>query len=177
MDSDTSWHKFGELLDLWQVSVDLVEPLNLLLYKFFDQPLRVTIGEVNLRVKLFCELGAAGPAESEDNWGKQIHFLNGKQCLFEVRLFLSVDALTAPSTVWTSGSTGFHRFCNYFFDGVFFRLENFFFEIDLFLLSKIIKVLLGYRLLIVAALLRIIFFRNRLVFEDTSLFGAVFKSL
>ena len=36
MNSDTSRHELSELLDLRQISVDLVEPLNLLFYEFLD---------------------------------------------------------------------------------------------------------------------------------------------
>ena len=86
--------------------------------------------------------------------------MHGKQGLFEVRLLLSVNTLTAASTVWTFGSTALHRLRNYFFDRAFFCFENFFLEVNLLLFSLIVIVLLGCWLFTVSSLFTIILVRD-----------------
>ena len=50
VNADTSRHELGQELDLWKVSVDLVQPLYFLLDELLDQALRVAICKVDLGV-------------------------------------------------------------------------------------------------------------------------------
>lgn len=67
MDSDASRHELRQQLNLWQVTVSLVQPLKLLLDEFLYKAFGVAICKVDLGVKFLGVLGRACPAERKHN--------------------------------------------------------------------------------------------------------------
>ena len=63
VNADTSRHELGQELDLWKVSVDLVQPLYFLLDELLDEPLGVAVSKVCRLVKLFSILDCPCSAE------------------------------------------------------------------------------------------------------------------
>jgi hypothetical protein len=61
VNADSSYQQGSDSLDLGELPVDLVKPLELLFDKFADQTLGVTIGEVHSLVQIFGKLQRSSP--------------------------------------------------------------------------------------------------------------------
>ena len=67
MNADTPNEKLGDSLDLWEVSINFIESLQLLLDELLYQALSIAVCEVYGWIKLLCIFNCTCTAESKYN--------------------------------------------------------------------------------------------------------------
>lgn len=83
MHANTSDQKFGYLLNLRQVSINLIQTLQLLLDKFTDETFGVPICEIHCLIKAFCQVESALSRKGKYNARKKFHLLDFFKCFLE----------------------------------------------------------------------------------------------